>query len=255
VAWAVWRDTEVDWGSFDAVVIHSTWDYHQARAEFVRWAQHVDSVTSLFNPAPIVAWNSHKGYLLDLEQWTVPTIPTVVVSQSVPESVASIADREGWSEVVIKPSIGAGALGASRWRADDPAGERALAKVLESNDALVQPFLREIEHAGETSLVVFGDVVSHAVAKRPATGDFRVQLHHGGTAHAVTPTAAELDVALHAVKAARNVAPVLYARVDCVTVHGQPCVMELEVIEPSLFLDLAPPNAAGHLMAAVLASL
>ena len=106
--------------------------------------------------------------------------------------------------MVIKPSVGAGALGAGRWRADDPAAERALATILESGDALVQPYLREIE-SGETSVVVLDGQVTHAVAKVPAAGDFRVQLHHGGVERAVEPTPEELELGGLALAAAGRV--------------------------------------------------
>ena len=234
-------------------MIHSTWDYHQACDDFVGWADHVDAVSRLVNPATVVAWNSHKEYLLDLSSWGVPTVPTVVVPRSAPESVTSIADREGWTELVIKPSVAGGARGAGRWRADDPAAERALATLLAQGDVLVQPYLREIE-SGETSVVMFADTVSHAVVKVPATGDFRVQRHHGGAERAVEPTAAEIDLARQAVTAARRLDQVVYARVDCVTVDGRPQVMELELIEPALFLPVAPPAAADRLLEAILGS-
>jgi glutathione synthase/RimK-type ligase-like ATP-grasp enzyme len=249
--WVPWRDPHVDWSAFDVVLIRSTWDYHEAREEFVLWAERVDAVTRLHNPAPIVAWNSHKGYLVDLEKWSVPIVPTTLVRPSSPESVAAVADRHGWSDVVIKPSVGAGALGAGRWRADEPAAERALAAILESGDALVQPYLREIE-SGETSVLVLDGDVTHAVAKVPASGDFRVQLHHGGVERAVEPTPSEVELAGLALAAASRVAPILYARVDCVTVDGQARLMELEVLEPALYLSFAPESAADRLLAAIL---
>ena len=180
-------------------------------------------------------------------------MPTVVVPVSAPESVTSIADREGWTELVIKPSVAGGARGAGRWRADDPGAQRALATLLVQGDVLVQPYLREIE-SGETSVVMFADALSHAVVKVPATGDFRVQRHHGGAERGVEPTSAEIDLARKAVTAAQRVDPVVYARVDCVTVDGRPLVMELELIEPALFLPLAPPAAADRLVEALIES-
>jgi glutathione synthase/RimK-type ligase-like ATP-grasp enzyme len=246
-----WRDPHVDWSTFDAVLIRSTWDYHEARNQFVQWAEHVDAVTCLQNPAPIVAWNSHKGYLVDLEEWGVPIVPTEIVRPSSPESVAAVVDRHRWADVVIKPSVGAGALGTGRWRADDPAAERALTTILDSGDALVQPYLREIE-SGETSVLVLDGQVTHAVAKVPAAGDFRVKLHHGGVERAVEPTAGERDLAALALAAASRVAPILYARVDCVTVDGQARLMELEALEPALFLAFAPESAADRLLDAIL---
>lgn len=253
--WVSWRDATVDWGTFDAVLIHSTWDYHEALGEFLAWAERVDELSRLVNPVEVVRWNAHKRYLLDLAATGVPVVPTVVVPQAEPESLACVADARGWAEVVVKPAVGAGAVGAGRFRIDEPAGERALASVLTSSDALVQPFLTEIESRGETSVLVLGGEVTHAVGKVPRSGDFRVQEHHGGTERAVAPTAAELELAALATAAVAEIAPVHYARVDCVTVDGRPHLMELEVIEPSLYLPFASPETADRLMAALLADI
>lgn len=248
--WVSWRDPDVDWSRFDAVLIHSTWDYHEARDEFVRWAERVGAVSRLHNPAPIVEWNSHKGYLPDLDDWGIPTVPTVVVRSGAPEAVGSIAQRGSWDRLVLKPAVGAGALGASRWSADDPGADRALTELLGAGDALAQPYLDEIED-GETSVVVLAGEVTHAVGKVPAVGDFRVQLHHGGRERSVEPTDAEVELAMRAVEVVgREVAPISYARVDCVTVDGRPRLMELEVLEPSLFLQFAPEGTADRLLTA-----
>lgn len=253
-SWVSWRDRSVDWAGFDAALIHSTWDYHEARDEFVRWASRVDQVSRLHNPAAIVGWNSHKRYLNDLEKWGVPTVPTEVVRTEAVETVGAIADRRSWDHVVLKPAVGAGALGAGRWRADDPAGERALRELMAAGDALVQPYLDEIEQ-GETSMVVIDGEVTHAVGKVPAEGDFRVQLHHGGRERRVEPTPAEVELALRSVEVVESeVATLTYARVDCVSVDGQPRLMELEVLEPALFLTFAPEGAADRLLGAIIES-
>ena len=152
-------------------------------------------MSRLCNPANVVRWNAHKSYLLDLAVRGLPVVPTVVVEQAAPESLACVADGPDWPEVVVKPAVGAGALGAGRFRVDDPGGERALASVLASSDALVQPYLAEIESRGETSLLVLGGSVTHAVSKMPGAGDFRVQTHHGGSERTVRPTRAELELA------------------------------------------------------------
>jgi glutathione synthase/RimK-type ligase-like ATP-grasp enzyme len=243
LTWAVWDDPSVDWSAFDAVLVHSTWDYHDAHEQFVAWATHVDSVSVLHNPSSVVSWNAHKGYLLDLEAWGVAVIPTALVARDDPEGMSTLVDRLDWREVVVKPAVSAGAKATGRYRADDPAAERALTSVLADSDALVQPYLDEIEGSGETSLVVIDGEVTHAISKVPAAGDFRVQRHHGGTEQLVKPTDAELELASVSVDAASRVGSILYARVDCVTVDGQPTLMELEVIEPSLFLPLHPPAA------------
>lgn len=249
--WVSWRDPDVDWSRFDAVLIRSTWDYHEARDEFVRWADRVDTMSRLHNPAAVVAWNSHKGYLSDLDGWGVPTVPTAVVRPSASETVASIARDRQWSRVVIKPAVGSGALGASRWDADDPASDGALVDLLAVGDVLVQPYLAEIE-GGETSVVVLAGQVTHAVTKVPAAGDFRVQLHHGGQERRVEPTGDEIELAKRAVAiVGREISRVSYARVDCVTVDGEPRLMELEVLEPSLFLPFAPEGTADRFLTTI----
>jgi glutathione synthase/RimK-type ligase-like ATP-grasp enzyme len=248
-----WRDDTVDWSAFDAALVHSTWDYHQDLDGFLRWSQRVDRLTRLVNPAPVIAWNAHKRYLLQLERVGLPVVSTVVVERERLESFAAVVDRKGWAEVVIKPCVSAGAIDTGRFRSDDPRAARAFAHLLDRTDVMVQPYLPEIESAGETSVLVIGGEITHAVVKVPGTGDFRVQLHHGGAERAVEPTPAERDLARAAVEAVSRIGPVLYARVDCVTVDGQPRLMELEVIEPALFLTFADDAVADRLIACLIA--
>lgn len=251
--WVSWRDPAVAWERFDAALIHSTWDYQEARDDFVEWAVRVGAVTRLCNPAPIVRWSSHKGYLLDLAAHGVPVVDTELVPRDAPVSLAAIAARRGWSTVVVKPAIGAGATGAGRWDSGDADASAAFRSLLATGDVLVQPYLAEIEDAGETSLLWLAGEVTHAVRKVPAAGDFRVQEHHGGRERVVEPTPAELELVREAVDAANDVAPITYARIDCLTVDGAPRLMELEVLEPALFLSFAPPDAADRLLAGIVA--
>jgi glutathione synthase/RimK-type ligase-like ATP-grasp enzyme len=243
LTWVAWDDPHVAWGHFDAVLIHSTWDYHDAPERFAAWVDHVGAVSTLHNPPGVISWNAHKRYLLDLDDWGVPVIPTALVVRDEPESMSTLVDRRDWKEVVVKPAVSAGAKSTGRYRADDPAAQRALSSLLADGDALVQPYLDEIEGAGETSLIVVDHEVTHAVSKLPTQGDFRVQRQYGGVECLVTPTDSEVELAMLAVDAATSVGPILYARVDSVTVDGRPTLMELEVIEPALFLPLRPVAA------------
>jgi len=140
----------------------------------------------------------------------------------------------GWTEVVIKPAVSAGAVGALRSTVDDPACAEHIRAVIMDNDALVQPFLPSITTSGEVSLIFFDGQFSHAVCKRPKEGDYRVQDQHGGTVEPHHPSKEEMDVAWLALQAAPG--PTTYARVDLVHVDSQPALMELELIEPALFL-------------------
>ena len=227
----VWHD-DVDWGAYDLVVIRSTWDYFERLEEFLAWVDRVDVESRVVNPPAVVRWNVHKGYLAELGAAGVPVLPMLVLPRGTVDVGARVA-ATGWDEVVVKPAVDGGARGAARGQAAEPALLEHAGRIVELGDVVVQPYAPGIRD-GEVSLLVFDGEVSHAVRKVPAAGDYRVQAHHGGAEHPHTPTAAELATA----RAALAAAPpgVVYARVDLVQHVGVPTVMELELIEPDLFL-------------------
>jgi hypothetical protein len=226
------------WGSARLVVVRTPWDYFDHHDEFLRWARHVATLTALVNPIEVLEWNSHKEYLLDLQRVGVPTIATTVVSRGTAAESQLAVLRGHAGEIVIKPAISGGAIGALRAAADTEAAALHLAALLDAGDVLVQPLADAVLRDGEVSLIYFAGVFSHAVRKIPAVGDYRVQKQHGGTVVAHTPTASELEVGAAALKATPK--PTAYGRVDLVDVAGQPTLMELEVIEPELFLGRDP---------------
>lgn len=243
-----WDDPDVDWGRYDAVVIRSTWDYHTRRDAFVAWARAVGAVTRLFNDAEVVRWNTHKSYLLELEERGAPIVPTAWLARGDRVDLAALAAARGWEEVVLKPAIGAGGDGIEQLPASR--GQSALDALCDTGDVLVQPFLPTIATVGELSVILFDGQVSHAVRKRPDDGSFLVQIEHGGVYEPV------LDPAAEAVALARWVVEatgqqLLYARVDLlVDPAGTWQVIELEVTEPNLFMDLVA-GAAERLVAAL----
>ena len=228
-----WDDT-VQWADVPLVVVRTPWDYSRRFEAFMEWAGRVDRETRLLNPFPLVRWNGHKSYMLDLDAKGVPIVPTTLFRAGDLRAPERLSTIETPGELVVKPAIGAGANGAMKARKDDPALARHLAEILQSKDALAQPFVPGVAESGEVSLVYFGGRYSHAIRKRPARGDFRVQDQHGGTLHPHEPTARELAVGLAALAAAPM--PSAYARVDLVEWEGNPVIMELEMIEPELFL-------------------
>ncbi len=229
-----------DWASASLVVLRSTWDYHRRVEEFLAWAGSVARATRLVNPLPVVEWSARKSYLLDLDERDVPIVPTVLLRRG---SAADLSAHEKLGDtVVVKPAVGANASGAARGRRDDPSVVKQLSELLRAGDALLQPFVPSIATRGESSLIFFGGVFSHAVIKRPRAGDYRVQHDHGGVAAPYEPSRRELAVASDALAAAPG--RTAYARVDLVEHEGVPVVMELELIEPELFLPLAPGSAA-----------
>ena len=227
-------DDAVQWADVPLVVVRTPWDYSRRFEAFMAWAGRVDGETRLLNPFPLVRWNGHKSYMLDLGAEGVPIVPTTLFRAGDLRAPERLSTIETPGELVVKPAIGAGANGAMKARKDDPALARHLAEILQSKDALAQPFVPGVAESGEVSLVYFGGRFSHAIRKRPANGDFRVQDQHGGTLHPHEPSARELAVGQAALAAAPR--PAAYARVDLVEWEGNPVIMELEMIEPELFL-------------------
>lgn len=244
VGWVPWDEPQTDWSGYDLVVLRETWDYPSKLAAFLAWVDRLATVTAVANPPPVVRWNHHKGYLLELASAGVPTVPTEVVPAGGSDAAGDEVLRAHGSErVVVKPAVGIGGDDALRGHADDPATADHLRALLAGGDALVQPYVPSVERAGETSMVVLGGRLTHAVAKRPAPGEFRVHDHRGGTYGEVEASGRQAEVALAACAVARHRtgAPLLYARADLVDDdEGHPMVMELELIEPSLYFHTVP---------------
>jgi glutathione synthase/RimK-type ligase-like ATP-grasp enzyme len=237
-----------EWAAARLVVVRTTWDYFDHRDKFIAWAARVAESAALVNPIEVLEWNSHKGYLLDLQRAGVPTIVTTVVPQGVSAAAQDDVLLAHTGEVVIKPAVSGGALGALRVAPGTTAAQAHLASLLENGDALVQPFAEAVLRKGEVSLIYFAGAFSHAVRKLPAAGDYRVQAQYGGLVVPHEPTAAEREVGAAALAVTPR--PTSYGRIDLVDVLGQPAVMELEVIEPELFLGqdaAAPDRFADHL--------
>jgi len=208
------------------VVLRGVWDYVDRPDEFLDWVRSLGP--RVWNPAPLVEWNHHKSYLKDLARRGCRVVPTGFLPKG------EIAEVTG----VVKPAIGSGARGARRVEKEE---------VVAHEDLIVQPFLAAIGVQGELSLVYFAGEFSHAVRKLPAAGDWRVQVEHGGSVDAHEPSAEELAVAFFALSGVDH----LYARVDLVRdLHGRPAVMELELIEPELFLR-EDAGAADRFAAAI----
>ncbi|MFD6515605.1 RimK family alpha-L-glutamate ligase [Rhodococcus sp. NPDC060176] len=239
----------------DLVLIRSTWDYTQRLEEFLAV---LDQLTApIANPLSIVKWNAHKGYLTELAAAGVPIVPTAVITAGITAGKSELLTLPSFesADVIVKPAVSAGAVGVGKFAAGSAQAHAHLTSILESgNDALVQPFISDVVD-GERSIIHLGGRYSHAVRKIPADNDFRVQEYHGGTNHLHEPSAAELALA-DAALAATPCGPgeLLYARVDVVGPVDQPLLMEVELIEPELFLPFAP-GSADALARAVVASL
>lgn len=251
----VWDDAGVPWREHDGVVIRSCWDYHLRLAEFTAWLDRLErSRVRVWNPPALLRWNANKRYLRELEEEGVPVVPTAWLESR--SSIGALLRERGWNRAVVKPAVSASAHGTWRTDVDRAAADQArLDEAMAAGALLVQPFLEEVARDGEWSLLFFGGTFSHAVCKRPREGEFRVQHEFGGTAHQVrAPGALRRDAERVLAAACRRLwiekRDVAYARVDGVERDGRLLLMELECIEPQLYLALEP--TAPERLAAVL---
>ena len=229
---AAWHDPDEAWDEAIPTVIRSTWDYIHDVDGFVAWTQNVAG--PLWNSAGVIAANTHKRYLLDLAAAGIAVTPTVLVPRG-PADLAAIGEQRGWDDVVVKPAVGASSFGALRCRAGGTDGQAHLDDLLTRTDVLVQPYLTSVDGSGERALVWIDGEFTHAVRKSPrfSGGD-----EHVSGAIPITDD----ERALGERVMAHVGGELLYARVDIARdVHEVPLVMELELIEPSLFLMQHPP--------------
>ena len=230
-----WDHPFFDWSKVDVAVIRSCWDYHLSPARFLAWTRRVPR---LLNSARVIAWNVHKGYLRQLEARSVPTIETLWVPQGPAPQLTKLMASYGWHQAVVKPCISGGAHRTVRCSVlDGREGQKVLAEICETGEAMIQPYLPTVETSQERSLVFIDGVFSHAVRRDP----FLTTKQH--TASLAAAADDERWVAEHALRGL-EFGPLLFARVDVVRdEHGDVRVMELELIEPSLFLDAYLPAA------------
>ncbi|HEY2802081.1 MAG TPA: hypothetical protein VGI85_15940 [Chthoniobacterales bacterium] len=235
-----WRRPIVDWKTYDAVVIRSPWDYVSDPDAFLNVLSEIErSGTPLLNGLDLVRWNIRKTYLRDLAERGVPVVPTIWRERLRRGELSALVEEVGTAEVVVKPVIGANARGTFRLDAQTARSRGDEIDAYYANRALMaQPFLSAILTEGEFSLLYFNGEHSHTISKTPKAADFRVQEEHGGTIRAVE-TEEELRDAGDAALRAIGDAP-LYARADFVRANDGSGyrLMELELIEPSLYLRM-----------------
>ena len=225
---------------FDAVLPLVVWGYHERYEEWLTLLDRLEAETvPTINPPPLLRWNSDKAYLAELDAVGVPTVHTIAVDALDEHGLREARDRFGFDRLVVKPPISASATGTFLLQPDDPvpadvAGQRML----------IQPFMQSIAAHGEYSLMLFAGTFSHAILKMPKAGDFRVQPHLGGSERPSAAPSGGIELA-HAALAAAP-AEAAYARVDMVADdQGALRIMELELIEPALWLQHAADGGAG----------
>ena len=246
-----WNDPSVDWTAFDAVVLRSTWDYHLHYHAFRAWTDRLHGMpVALVNPWEAVRWNADKRYLLELAALGVDVIPTQVVAGG--DLDAHIAKRAG-EMLVVKPTISGNSWHTFRGHAGSDAFARGLKTLPITLEYLVQPYLPEVESHGEWSVVYFNGRFCHAVRKLPTSGDYRVQPDFGGISTAATPGASVMAGANACLAALNHIGlgNHVYARIDGIVRNSGFLLMEVELIEPHLFLR-SSADAPGRFADAIL---
>jgi glutathione synthase/RimK-type ligase-like ATP-grasp enzyme len=232
---AAWDDATVDWSAFDLAVLRSAWNYHLHVDEFVRWIDALESAgITLVNPAATVRWNLHKRYLLDLAAAGAPVVASNLIEVNDPAQLLEGLAAVPWDEIVVKPAVSSTAHHTYRVRRGAPLRDALAAATQDIREWIVQPFVRAVLEHGERSAICIDGGLSHVVRKIARSGDFRVQSDFGGSVVDDAPDAGD----------ERFIAQVLdalpvrwtYARIDW-TDDPEPRVMEVELIEPELFLS------------------
>ena len=235
-----WAVPGQDWSHYAAVLVGTTWDYWDRTTEFLQRLDEIEAVAPLYNPSKLIRWNSHKGYLRELETRGALTIPTLWIDH-VDAGAAEAAFATLGPDLVFKRQIGAGADGQYRLSPEDTLPDMP-------HPMMVQPFLTQIQGEGELSFIFIDGDFCHALQKQAKAGDYRIQSTYGGVETAVMPTLSDQAAA----KAILDLleAPPLYARVDMLRGDdGALRLMELELIEPYLYplqgAELGPRMAAA----------
>lgn len=233
-----WRDQGVDWDAYDLVVVRSTWDYQQDVSAFLTCLRRIeDSRAILHNPLSTIEWNVNKRYLAELEAGGVPIVPSLWKPRADCEDILSAFDYFDVNVVIIKPQISANSDYTFRLSRDDVSNRQSeLNAVFEDKPCVLQPFLESVVSEGEYSLFYFDGQLSHGILKRPKQNDFRVQEEHGGRLASVTPEPSLKEAADRVMDVLPGTP--LYARVDLIRDGQQWLLMEVELIEPSLYFNM-----------------
>lgn len=233
-----WHNKDIDYSQYDMVIVRSTWDYQAYANDFMRTLQSInDSNARLENPLSLMQWNVSKSYLKDLQAKGVPILPTIWLASFNSKEIQAAFSHFGSSEIIIKPLVSANADFTYRLTEEDFLFEQQNIKTaLQDREIMIQAFEKTILDKGEYSLFYFNGNYSHAINKLPANGDFRVQEEHGGQLASIEPSASMLALSKQTLKALPE--NPLYARIDMLETSNGLAIIEVELIEPSLYFNM-----------------
>ncbi|WP_276979999.1 hypothetical protein [Flavobacterium filum] len=234
----IWDDESVDWTQFDYLIFRNTWDYYQKEEAFNSWLVKIELLgIKTFNPISVIQKNKHKFYLKDLEKEGITILPTIFLEKNSTSDLHDLIPKS-WEKMVIKPAFSAGSyLTKLIDRTEIESIQNEFKEHFATKDFLLQEFRPEIKELGETSFIFFDGKFSHAVNKKPVENDFRVQIQYGGKYTLIEPNG---DLLLQAELVLSKVhEKLLYARLDGIVIENKLHLMEIELIEPDLYFDLA----------------
>ena len=238
-----WDDVSIDWAGMDLCLLRTTWDYHERRDEFLRWAKEVSELSELHNPLRVIEWNSIKTYLRDLQTMGLPVAPTLWLERGAEVDLREMLGGQTWDRGFLKPEVGACASQTLPFQMNPEGIARAQAHLeqeLPTAGFLIQPFLESVGVEGEYSVIFIEGDLTHCVRKIPVPGDYRVMDEYGATDTLATLSPEELTLARRVYEACEQrfdlSAALLYCRVDFLRDSaGALVINEVELVEPSLF--------------------
>jgi glutathione synthase/RimK-type ligase-like ATP-grasp enzyme len=248
-----WDDPTIQWGEATLSISRTTSTYFNNPEKFIEWARKVEETSTLWNSSPVMEWNYHKRYLIQLQKYGIPMPETILIPKDTEKSMDSILELIPWDDFIMKPCIGAGSGGLQRFSKDSTDLEAHFRNLNRNGfkqvfnfgelefipcDTLVQPFIPEIIMNGEASLIFFGGKYSHSMIKKVKTGDFRAHPIWGAEVYRYYPSEEEIDVALQSLEVVGHSTE--YARIDMIPTSSDPLIIEVELIDPNLFFDHLP---------------
>ncbi|WP_231463149.1 RimK family alpha-L-glutamate ligase [Pedobacter sp. Leaf132] len=238
----IWNDKNINWENYELAILKSPWDYFDLYEEFKTWLNLLEEKNiRLLNPIDVVRWNADKHYLREIESAGLNITPSIFITKGEEINLNIFFEKFITDKLIVKPCISGGAKNTFKVTIDNVEEiNQKLRLLIQKEDFIIQPFLPEILDNGEWSFIFFNGVYSHTLVKKAKPGDFRVQPAHGGSVHLQNPDKGLIEIAAEYVKLfAKNC---LYARVDGTFVNNKFLLMELELIEPFLFLNTSTQN-------------
>ena len=232
----VWDDKTIDWTTFDYLIFRNTWDYFEKETEFNSWLTHIEKLgIKTLNAIEIIQQNKHKFYLKELESQGIAIIPTLFLDKTNHLNLSEIIPSH-WKKAVIKPAFSGGAYLTNVFDVSDTeAINNQYKSIAKEKELLLQEFVPQIVSEGETSIIFFNKKYAHSINKKPANGEFRIQVQFGGKYTTVQPSKALIEKAQKVVDTFQG--KLLYARVDGIIIDDELHLMEIECIEPDLYFE------------------